>query len=34
LRIYDPKGQLDVAELPAISRGLMDRKLLKEQKSK
>jgi hypothetical protein len=30
--LYDTKGQLDVAELLAISCGLTDRKLLKEQK--
>jgi hypothetical protein len=30
--LYDTKGQLDVAELLAISCGLADRKLLKEQK--
>jgi len=31
--LYDTKGQLDVAELLAISCGLADRKLLKEQKA-
>jgi Fe-S oxidoreductase len=31
--LYDVKGQLDVAELLAISCGLADRKLLKEQKA-
>jgi Fe-S oxidoreductase len=31
--LYDTKGQLDVAELLAISCGLTDRKQLKEQKS-
>ncbi|MCK9458088.1 MAG: (Fe-S)-binding protein [Proteobacteria bacterium] len=31
--LYDTKGQLDVAELLAISCGLTDRKLLKEQKA-
>ena len=31
--LYDSKGQLDVAELLAISCGLADRKLLKEQKA-